>query len=413
MATYTISSAQARRIALNAQLLDDDAAISARGKEGVADVIDRLGYIQIDTIAVVRRAHHHTLWTRRPDYRTEMLHELQAHDRRIFEYWGHAASYLPMSDYRYYLPRMRRFRSPKSKWERQRLEKHGHLMEPVLERIREEGPLTSKDFEPPPGTKRGEWWDWKPSKVALELLFGRGELMVTERRNFQRVYDLTERVLPDDVDTRFPQDDDLGDFFVRRALSALGIAREREIQDYINAAGRDLMSTSLSNLVDAGDVVPVEIEDADGADYYALREMIEDASNMVPIPARVILLSPFDNLIIQRQRVKHLFGFDYTLECYVPAAKRKYGYFSLPILWRENLVGRMDAKAYRKDRSLIVRNLVFEEWFQDFDHFLPPFVRALTGFAQFNRCETVGVDNVAPMDLQSPLESHLSQAGLS
>jgi uncharacterized protein YcaQ len=413
MATHTMSSAQARRFALNAQLLDDDAGISSQGKQGVAEVIDKLGYVQIDTIAVVRRAHHHTLWTRRPDYRPEMLHELQAHDRRVFEYWGHAASYLPMSDYRYYLPRMRRFHNPKSKWERERLEKHGHLMEPVLERIREEGPLTSKDFEPPPGTKRGEWWDWKPSKVALELLFGRGDLMVTERRNFQRVYDLTERVLPDDVDTRLPHDDELGRFFVRRALSAHGIAREREIQDYIDAAGRGLMSKSLADLVDAGQVVPVEIEDGDGTDYFALRETIEDASTMGSVPARVILLSPFDNLIIERQRLKRLFDFDYTLECYVPAAKRKYGYFSLPILWREDLVGRLDAKADRKDRNLIMRNLVFEERFHGFDGFLPPFVQALTGFAQFNRCETVSLENVTPEDPRSLLKSHLNQAGLN
>lgn len=227
-----ISSKQARRIVLNAQLLGSGIKLS-KGKEGIAQTIEKLGYIQIDTIAVIERAHHHTLWCRRADYDPIMLHELQTKDRRVFEYWGHAMSYLPISDYRYFLPKMRNFENPKSKWAEISLAKCGHLMQPVLERIRKEGPLSSKDFKPPPGTKRGNWWDWKPAKIALEMLFWKGDLMVTERRNFQKVYDLTERVLPGNVDTSIPDKDETGQFLVRRSLSANGILQEKEIFNFL------------------------------------------------------------------------------------------------------------------------------------------------------------------------------------
>jgi uncharacterized protein YcaQ len=403
MKKVPISLAMARRMALNAQLLDGQTNL-ATGKEGIAQTIETLGYVQIDTIAVIRRAHHHTLWTRRPDYRPKMLHELQAKDRRVFEYWGHAASYLPMSDYRYYLPRMRGFNDPKNKWEKQRLEKHGHLMDPVLERIRQEGPLTSKDFVPPPGTKRGTWWDWKPAKVALELLFWRGDLMITERRNFQRVYDLTERVLPDDIDTSLPDDDELGQFLVRRALSAYGLAQEKEIRDHIHAASSKVIAKALNDLVDAGEVIPLKIEADENADYYALPEAIEQSAQLEQGPRRVFLISPFDNLIIQRERTKRLFGFDYALECYLPAAKRKYGYFVLPILWDDSFVGRLDPKAERKKKTLIVRNLVFEPTFSAFDDFLPAFAEELVNFARFNQCDTIKLEQISPANIKQPLE---------
>jgi uncharacterized protein YcaQ len=398
-------------MALHAQLLDGRPTFPD-GKEGVAQTIEALGYVQIDTISVVQRAHHHTLWIRRPDYDPEMLHELQAHDRRVFEYWGHAASYLPMSDYRFYLPRMRSFNAPVTSWEKYFIEKHEHLTESVLERIRQEGPLSSKDFKPPPGTKRGEWWDWKPAKGALEVLFWRGELMVTERRNFQRVYDLTERVLPQDVDARYPDDDELGCFLVRRALFAYGVAREKEIREHIRGAGREVISQSLADMVNASEIIPVDIEGLDSADYYALPEMIEQSVGLERLGQVVRLLSPFDNLVIQRERVKNLFDFDYTLECYLPKAKRNYGYFSLPILWGEQFVGRLDPKAERKKKILIVRNLVLESQFQANDEFLAEFARALTGFMHFNQCESVEIENVVPIELLESIRDLVKKTSL-
>jgi len=411
MKSVQVSLEIARRMALHAQLLGDRPAFPD-GKEGVAQTVERLGYVQIDTISVVQRAHNHTLWTRQPDYEADMLHELQTVDRRVFEYWGHAASYLPMADYRFYLPLMRSFRSPVKSWDKYFIEKHEHLTGPVLKRIQQEGPLSSKDYKSSPGTKRGEWWDWKPAKGALEVLFWRGELMVTERRSFQRVYDLTERVLPSDVDTRSPEDDELGRFLVHRALSAYGVAQEKEIREHIRTVGKEAITQSLAEMVESGELIRVEVESLDGVNYFTMPEAVEESSHLDKIPTKVRFISPFDNLIIQRERINRLFDFDYTLECYLPAAKRKYGYFSLPILWGERFVGRLDPKAVRKNKVLIVRNLVFEPQFQVSDEFLTGFVEALVDFAYFNQCERVEIENVSPIDLLESIRSLMNKTNL-
>ncbi|MBN1661859.1 MAG: YcaQ family DNA glycosylase [Anaerolineae bacterium] len=389
-----ISKEAARRLALAFQLLDGEMSTLPTGQEGVARTIEALGYVQIDTIAVIARAHHHTLWTRRPDYRPDMLHSLQVDDRRIFEYWGHAASYLPMADYRYYLPRMQRHRAPDDGWVSRRPEVLD-LLHPVLERIRAEGPLTARDFDPPPGTKRSGWWDWKPAKSALELLFWRGELMISERRGFEKVYDLTERVLPAGVDTRLPGDDEVARFVVHRALSAHGVAAEREIVDYIHAAPKGAVSTALADMTASGEVVRLQVGEITSL-YYALPATLEGVDRPGPSPSRAALLSPFDNLIIHRQRMSDLFDFAYSLECYTPVAKRRYGYFVLPILWGDRLVGRLDPKADRKARRLIVRSLAMEPGFDEFDAFLPAFVDALAAFACLNECERIVIERAAP-----------------
>jgi uncharacterized protein YcaQ len=413
MKTTQIPLKLAQRLALHAQLLDGRMELP-EGKNGVAQLIEKLGYIQIDTIAVIQRAHHHTLWTRRPDYDSEMLHALQAVDRRVFEYWGHAMSYMPIADYRYCIPKMRNFNSPKNKWAKMSLEKCGQMMQPVLERIRKDGPLGAKDFEAPPGKRGGTWWDWKPAKLALEMLFWKGDLMITERRNFQKIYDLTERVLPNDIDTSIPSNDELGHFIVRRALSAYGVAREREIRSFmqpeaardsdIQAASKDIISNSLNNLIETGEVIQIQIEEKPDVDYCAFTETVEKSGKLKQSSMHVSLLSPFDNLIIQRDRIKHLFDFDYTLECYVPAARRTYGYFVLPVLWGDSLVGRLDPKADRKQKTLIINSLVFEPEFDVPDNFLPSFADKLKNFARFNACDNIVFEKISPKKIEGKLK---------
>jgi uncharacterized protein YcaQ len=390
----TLSLDEARRLALAGQHLDGAPHLPP-GKEGVAQVIEALGYVQIDTISVVARAHNHTLWVRRPDFEPDMLHEIQAIDRRFFEYWGHAASYLPMDDFRYTLPlKEKHRRPPSSKWELERMEKCGHLLEPVMERIREEGPLRSQDFDPPSGTERGTWWDWKPAKIALELLFWRGDLMISERRGFQRVYDLTERVLPDGVDTRMPADDELGRFLVRRALLAHSFAPAREIRDHLRGASLGLINATLAAMVEAGEIVPVSVESVENVHFFALPERLEGFDRSGPASQALALLCPFDNAIIQRKRILQLFDFHYTLECYVPEPKRIYGYFVFPILYGERLVGRFDPKADRKARVLTIRRLLFETGFDATDEFLDLLANKLKAFAAFNGCDVVKVEEV-------------------
>lgn len=419
MIPINISIKTARTIALEAQLLGDRTNLPF-GKEGIAQAIEDLGYVQIDTIAVVKRSHHHTLWTRRPDYEEEMLHELQAKDRRVFEYWGHAMSYMPMMDYRYVLPRMRSFSLPKSKWALYSLEKSAGMMQPVLERIAKEGPLGAKDFALPPGTKSGTWWNWKPAKYALEMLLWKGDLMISERRNFQKIYDLTERVLPDDIDTRCPTDEELGEYFVRRALSAYGVAEERDIQVFMQpAAGRDadiraasteVIKQSLADLRDSGDVIEIRIDGNDNSDFFALRETIKKSKNLKKRIPGVHILSPFDNLMTPRERIKRLFGFNYALECYVPEPKRKFGYFAMPILWKDAFAGRLDPKADTKKKVLFIRNLALEQQFHVSDDFLSSLADKLTAFARFNHCLEIKLEKTSPVRLRPTLRKLLNKA---
>src|SRR5690606_31572239 len=225
--THRISRRQAQRITVDSVLLGPQGGLG-RGDAAVLETVRRLGYVQTDSISVVNRAHHHTTWSRLPAYREGGLYELLK-ERQLFEYWGHAASFLPQEDYRYYLPLMRAFRERPGIPFARSLRKHSGLFPDILRRIEQQGPMSSADFGDEHGSRGGSWWDWKPAKSALELLYCLGELMVLERRGFQRVYDLRERVLPAGIDRTEPGSRELAEFIIRRTIGAYGIAREREI----------------------------------------------------------------------------------------------------------------------------------------------------------------------------------------
>lgn len=401
-----ISLATARRLALYALGLDGRWTLPP-GKEGAAQVIERLGYVQIDTIYIIERAHHHTLWSRYPDYRPRMLDDLLAKDRRVFEWWTHAMAYIPMRDYRFYAPRMHAHAV--GAYRSKILEDNPGILDHVRDRIREEGPLGSADFKKPEGFNGG-WWEWKPAKHALEALFNMGELMVTKRRNFQRIFDLTERVLPPDVDTSPPPDDELQRFVVRFALINGGILSQKEIK----WSRRAVDPATLGAMVNEGEVVALDVDGLNGDTYYALRDLVESvAENPVSAPG-LHILSPFDNLVIERRWLKTFFdGFDYTIECYLPAAKRTYGYFVLPILWHDEkgdarFVARLDSKADRKPKTFIVKCLRFEPDFDDVEAVLPALADKLRAFAAFNGCDNFAIENVQPEKLRAPLAKLLN-----
>jgi hypothetical protein len=375
-----------------------------KGKEGVAEIIENLGYIQIDTISVIERAHHHTLWNRLSGYRHKMLHDLQAQDRRIFEYWGHAMSFLPMRDYRFFIPLIESFAQPESKWYKYKYDKCRDYLKPVLERIEAEGALSSKDFERGEGEKRGPWWDWKPAKTALEVLYWQGKLMVSERRNFQKYYDLTERVLPADLDTTRPTENELGRFLVRRAMKSYGIATEAEVRDHLRAAAGRIVTKALRTMAKEGEIVPVGIKGVDGT-YYAMSTIEDDLARLRAVPKRVRFLSPFDNLVIQRSRMAKLWQFDYTLECYVPQPKRKFGYFTLPLLYGTNLVGRADMVAQRAERCLQINRIELEPEVRPSEAFCNALAAAMRKFMQFNDCEVVKVLLSEPDSLATMLQA--------
>ena len=350
---FDIDIAQARRIATDAAGLGRG---FPPGAEGVDQAIRHLSAVQIDTISVVERAHHHILWARVPRYKKTELPRLEAEPRRIIEYWSHAAAYLPLTEYRYCIPRMRRVREQGHDW----FEADQRTVELVRRRIAEEGALRVQDFEGPRRTGAG-WWDWKPAKVALEFLFHSGELISLGREGFQKRYDLAERALPAGLDLRPPNSEEMAAYYVDVAVRTLGIFTESDV-----AYGRkDMLEDipdEIAHRVESGRLVGLRLE-GEGSKriWYAAPECL-GVERGDRGPARVFALSPFDPLIIDRRRTKRLFGVEFLIECYLPSHKRRFGYFALPLLFRESsgelsFVGRLDAKADRASGLLILRKL--------------------------------------------------------
>jgi len=351
----------------------------AGGKAGVAAAIAHLGYVQIDTISVVERAHHHVLWTRVKNYKPEYL-DAAVKEKLVFEYWFHAAAYLPISDYRFALPRMNAIRSGEKHWF-DNIDKK--LMRSVYRRIQTEGPLRARDFADTKSTNTG-WWDWKPAKQAIEQLFMQGDLMVVGREGFQKCYDLTERVLPAGINTSAPDVAEEAQYLINTTLRAHGFANLKSFT-YLRKgkALRVAVKECLETYVDQGQVVV--IQSPAGDEFYCDARLVDQNKR----PAnRVHLLSPFDNLVIQRERCRQVFEFDYQIECYVPAVKRQYGYFCLPQLYKDKLVGRIDCKA---DRKVKVLQVLYLQHVSAGEGFLPSLADALKRFMKFNGCTSIEV----------------------
>ncbi|MEM9316175.1 MAG: crosslink repair DNA glycosylase YcaQ family protein [Pseudomonadota bacterium] len=325
----SIDEGRLRRIILAAHGLHRQAPFG-RGRNGVLKALTQLGYAQIDTISVVERAHHHVLRSRIPGYRPALLDALVAR-REVFEYWFHAAAYLPMSDYRFARPRMDAVRRGEMHFQGPRDEK---LMRRVHDRIRAEGPLSAADFDGERGP--GGWWEWKPAKQALEILFFQGDLMVAERKGFQKRYDLAERVLPADIDTRAPSDQEYARHLIDHALRLFASTTVPEA-GYLRRSARlrEALRAELAARVEAGTVREIQLRDG------SRRWLDTAAEAQTPRIMRTVhVLSPFDPLVIQRGRTAALFGFDYQIECYLPQSKRRFGYFCLPLLYGDRFLGQ-------------------------------------------------------------------------
>ena len=301
-----------------------------------------------------------------------------------------------MEDYRYYLKQMQQLIKPESHWYTLRLEQSKNHIAPVLKAIRDEGAKSTRDFENR-AKKGGGWWDWKPAKMALEILFWRGELMISHRRGFQKFYDLPERILPEKLNTHPPSDEERLRFLCLRALRAHGLVSPEEVMRYLFGAKKTELQRTLDALVAEGLARRGSIRGQDREqtcfiDNAALERLGETGRER----GNIVFLSPFDNLIINRDRLRRLFSFDYTIECYLPASKRRYGYFSLPVLSGTELIGRMDAKADRATSCLIVRHLAFESGFEGNDAFWSGFDTRLKEFARFNGCNTIVIERISP-----------------
>jgi len=354
----TLTLQMARQLSLYTQGLLNPPRQNAQ-KADVRAAITNLGALQIDTINIVARAPFFSLWSRLGDYDPDWLNQLLA-EQSVFEFWAHAASYIPIEDYG--LHRRIQIEQWRLPWYQHWYDNHQAEFDAVLAHVKENGAVKSSDFKRSDGKHGGTWWDWKIEKRALEYWFTAGELMISKRINFQRVYDLRERVLPDWKDSNAPDLDTVYRRLVLKSISAMGLAIPTWISDYFRIPKKETQTT-LQHLLDEHRLIELKVEDWNES-AWALPEVwegfqVEFRKN--PEPHYTTILSPFDSLIWDRARTRKLFNFDFTIECYLPAAKRKYGYFLLPVLHNSQLIARMDAKSHRAEKKFEVKLLYLEE----------------------------------------------------
>lgn len=352
----------------------------AKGMDGTLQAIEHLGYVQIDTISVVERAHHHILWSRVPDYELSHLNSLVG-ERQIFEYWYHAASYLPMKDYRYALPTMMSVRNGESRYFNRGDQ---HLMNEILARVRAEGKIRLRDIDKNNKKSLGNWWNTGPGRRAFEQLYMQGDLMICERNGMEKVFDLTERCLPGNIDLSMPTLYEYAQYLFNNTLRAHGAFTWKQLVHLKKNDLKEIMRVVLKEQIGAGVVSAIKLEN--GQTLYVDVAAIE---KKVSTDFGLKILSPFDNSLIHRDRLASLFEFDYRIECYVPAAKRVYGYFCLPILYQDELIGRVDCKAHRSIKELEVISLHIEKTVKNKELFFFELEQELKRFAAFNQCSTI------------------------
>jgi uncharacterized protein YcaQ len=371
---------------------------SVADKQALLGAIRRIGLLQLDTINVVARSHYLVMLSRVGLYDRADLDTLLYPDRRLFEQWAHAACLIPVEDFQHFAPviRARRERTVHPWIERRLGDDPQGTLDAVLAEVGERGPLASRDFEDPRG-QRGTWWDWKPAKTALEILFDWGHLMVDRRENFQRYYDLAERVLPASTEPPSRKVQDYRRWATCRSVACLGVASAAHVSDYYRQK-KPATRTMLGRLAAEGTLVPAEVEGWKDPAYLdpADLPLLDEIEAGVHQPVLTTFLSPFDNLIWDRWRVRDLFGFDYRAEMYTPAAQRQYGYYVLPVLHRGRLVGRLDPKADRKANTLIVRAIYLEPDQAIDDGLLDGVVGALREFTAFHGMERLRIERSEP-----------------
>jgi uncharacterized protein YcaQ len=429
-----LSLEEARGVMLSAQGLFDPSP-ARPDLAAVQAMIDRLGAVQIDTISVIERSQYLVLWSRLGAYDTSLVDTLLATKRTIFEYWSHAASIIPMSDYPYYRADMVRayehhLWTDILDWMR----RHPESVQQTLDRIRITGPMASADFERPEGTTRSSPWEWygpKESRRALHTLWTTGDLMISSRRGGQKVYDLRERVLAGTGESfggTVPRDDELPTIeeqarhFVERTVHALGVLTPSWLWDYFRmrpqlqaaslgghrAAARTAARLALERLVTQGLVLPVEIEGVPEPAYMAVERMSDlERFRTGEVSRTTTLLSPFDNLIWHRLRTKTLFDYEVSFEAYVPPPKRRYGYYCLAILHRGRLVGRVDAKALRRLHVLVALSMHLEPNVTPERSLVDGVAGALYDLARFLKLDTVRIDCLEPRTLVSRINQRL------
>ena len=369
-------------------------------------IIERIGLLQLDSISVVARSHYLVMLARAGLYNRSDLDNLLT-DGFLFESWAHAACQIPIAHYPYFHAYIQQKKLKETKWHIKKLGEHAdEIIAQVLETIRENGAMSSKDFDNP-RKEAGGWWNWKPAKIGLEYLFDRGELMVSHRQKFQRYYDLAERVL---AGKNLKLDKSLDDYHrwtIEQGLKHMGIGTIDHIADYYRQY-KKTASAIIQTLVDDEVVLPVEVvgwdEEANiHSDDLPLLEQIQTGEHT---PQLTVFLSPFDNLFWHRDRDEMLWDFYYRIEVYTPKPKRVYGYYVLPILHHSELVGRIDPKVDRKNKRLIIHALHLEDSTKVNNDLTEGLITAFEEFMMFHQCETFELTSCKNKTLKRKLTKH-------
>ncbi len=347
----------ARRLFLDVHALAEPPEGPAKGQP-LHDLIDRIGFVQVDSVNTVERAHHMILFARRQSYRPDALKRLLERDRALWEHWTHDASILPAAVFPHWKHRFARDRDRLvARWTGWQRDGFHTKFGDVLKHVADHGPVTSSDVGEGEERGKGGWWDWHPSKAALEYLWRVGELSITRRDGFQKVYDLTERVLHPQHRDPCPDPEASTGWLCRAALDRLGFATSGEIAAYWGAVPPDDAKAWAAAALRRGEVEEVLIEGSDGSLRRSLAwpGLPARAEAAPEPPGRIRVLSPFDPALRDRNRAERLFGFFYRIEIFVPEAKRQYGYYVFPVLEGARVIGRIDMKAHRDAAALRVR----------------------------------------------------------
>jgi uncharacterized protein YcaQ len=409
MSPAAIPLSAARTLALHAQgLAAPDDPSSPATPERILAAVERIGCVQIDTLQMVQRSQYLTVWSRVGSYDPADFDGLMSSPpdgpstRRLFEYWLHAACIIPLADFRYRLPVMHHYRrADVEHWNKRWLAENGnaHLLDEVRDRIARQGPQRASDFEHD-GQRGGSWWNWKPAKRALEVLYDQCVLMVAGRVNFQRVYDLAERVLPDWVDTAIPSHEEMQRALVERGAHSFGICQPLQTAEYAYLK-RNQIRPILKDLVAQGVLAEVEVTLHDGSttgmvvhrDHQeALAQILDGAL----AARRTTFLSPFDNLFWPNKRDQQFWGVEQRLEAYKPAPQRIWGYYCLPIVHRDRVVGRFDPKLERKTGTLRLKALVLEPGIAPDDELVADVAAAMRDFLRFHQATELVIERCDP-----------------
>ncbi len=345
---FPLSTTQTRQIWLHAQRLDSRAPFG-EGPRAVSDAIAHLGYVQIDTINVIERCHHHILFSRIPSYRRADLRYAQSVEKSVFEYWTHALSYVPAQDLRFFLPAMRQHRRDGHKWYASVTPAD---MRKVMRLVRS-GPLTIRDIEDDVLTEKEHLWQSrKPSKRALQLAFYTGAVTISERQGMLKTYELMERHFGWEAPPKPASTTEIANYLLDRALRAQGLVSLDSIC-HLDAPSKKAVARAIAPRVRRGELVPVALEGAAKQEHWAEPHVLE--RNESTPRDLVHILSPFDPLIIQRKRTNLIFSYNHLFEAYVPKEKRKLGYFALPVLVGDEIVAALDLKTDRQNRKLLMQ----------------------------------------------------------